>query len=110
MLAQPFIENAIEHGVQHKKGRGNIYINLSRENHSLIFEIRDDGVGRAESMRINQKQTLRHKSFGTAIIEERIKLMNEIIDGHIKLEIFDLTDENNNPSGTKVALTMPIFE
>ncbi len=107
LLAQPFIENAIEHGIQYKPTKGNLEIILSAYDHSILFEVIDDGIGREASARINAKRTDKPKSYGMAIIQQRIDLMNKITDYDIQVEIDDLF-EGNEASGTRVSIRIPI--
>ena len=77
MLAQPFIENAIEHGIRHKEGVGHIDIRCRRSNDVTIFEVEDDGVGREKAQEILNVQDAKHKSLATVITRERIAALNE---------------------------------
>ena len=114
MLAQPFIENAIEHGIMHKEGKGNIKINFNRENDMLIFEVIDNGVGREKSalLEAKSKRISKHISLATAITEERLANINKSLKkkDKIKISIIDLKDDNGNASGTKVLISIPIIE
>lgn len=108
MLAQPFIENAIEHGIKYKKSKGNIYLRFRLKNNYLVFEVEDDGVGRMQAKEILYKLNNEHKSLATAITHERIRVMNKKRKKKITLQILDLKDNNDEAAGTKVLLTIPI--
>ena len=107
MLAQPFIENSIEHGIKHKKSKGNIFIRINLNNGMIVFEVEDDGVGREKAKEIIYKQDKYHKSLATVITRERIQVLNKRLKKKIVLTILDLKDEHNNPSGTKVTFEIP---
>ncbi len=107
MLAQPFIENAIEHGFKQKSTKGNIHIRLKLSEHNLIYEVEDDGIGRQKAQEILHKQNKDHKSLATSITQERIKVLNKKLKHKIKLEIFDLKNDNGDPAGTKVEFKIP---
>lgn len=109
MLAQPFIENAIEHGIKHKGSKGNIHIRLKLIEHKLIYEVEDDGIGRKKAQEIQLKQNNDHKSLATTITQERIKVLNKKTRQKINLSIIDLKDENGKPAGTKVTFDIPII-
>jgi len=108
MLAQPFIENAIEHGIKHKEGKGQIDIRCRRGNDVTIFEVEDDGVGREKARDLLLKQEESHKSLATVITRERIAALNKRKKKKITLEIIDLTKQNGQAAGTLVRFVIPI--
>jgi len=108
MLAQPFIENAIEHGVKHKKKKGNIDIRFVLDNGSIHLEIEDDGVGRAKVQELEKELKKDHHSMATEITKERLKVLNKKLKDKIDLTISDLEDEKGNPAGTKVRIILPV--
>jgi PAS domain S-box-containing protein len=99
MLIQPYVENAILHGLYNKKERGTLKVNVSLSNAMLLFEIEDDGIGREASGRLKQLKIIKHKSMGTTLTEERLKLINQ--KGQATVEIIDL-EKGGMPAGTKV--------
>jgi LytS/YehU family sensor histidine kinase len=108
MLTQPFIENAIEHGIRNKEQAGNISVGITKNEDYLCIEIIDDGVGRQAANAILKKQKKNHKSLSTGIIQERIKIFNKKSKNKISLEIIDLTDDSGAACGTKVILKIPL--
>jgi len=108
MLTQPFIENAIEHGIKHKNSKGNISVRCKLKDEKIVFDVEDDGVGRARAKEILNKQDKDHKSLATAITYERIRVLNKKLKKKIILGIKDLMDSENKPAGTKVILQIPI--
>ncbi len=110
MLAQPFIENAIEHGIKHRETPGHIYISFSREDHLIHFEVEDDGVGREKAAEIEHRQQSHHRSMSTTITRDRLMTINRKMKKKIRLEIIDLKDENDNTCGTKVTFRIPFVE
>ncbi|MBW6490481.1 MAG: sensor histidine kinase [Lentimicrobium sp.] len=117
MLAQPFIENAIEHGIKHKEWKGRIAIRIrqtieqsnSRTIEQAMFEVEDDGVGREKAKEILQKQDKDHKSLATVITRERIAALNRRSKKKITLEIIDLKDDEGNARGTLVRFGLPVM-
>ncbi len=109
MLAQPFIENSIEHGIKHKKSKGHIHIRFYSKNSQVVCEVEDDGIGRQKAQEILYGQDRDHKSLATAITYERIRVLNKKLKRKITLLIQDLKDAENEPSGTKVILQIPII-
>ena len=108
MLAQPFIENAIEHGIQHKKGPGHIFIRIRKKENLIHLEIEDDGIGRKKAREISRHQNKDHKSHSTNITKERFIILNKKRKQKITMDITDLKDENKIPTGTKVTLMIPV--
>jgi tetratricopeptide (TPR) repeat protein len=108
MLAQPFIENAIEHGIKHRETKGSIRISYTRNGHGMTFAIEDDGIGRKKANELRQKFDKDHKSLATSITQERIKVLNRKQKRKITMEIIDLTDENGEATGTRVVFGLAV--
>lgn len=101
MLIQPYVENAIKHGLLHKKGNKQLTISFRKLDNRLCCEIRDNGVGRSKSEEINRRQPFRHHSFSTKANESRIDLINQTLSQKIDFKIIDLK-ENGVGVGTVV--------
>ncbi len=108
MILQPFVENAILHGVSGKKGGGHIDVRFWEGENYLGCSVEDNGIGRKAAA--EQKNKFKaHESKALAITDKRLQFL-EPIDGVIaKRTVADLYDENQNPSGTKVTLILPIL-
>jgi sensor histidine kinase YesM len=102
LIIQPFVENAIWHGLHNKNDKGNIEIKV-KENveHNLIITIEDDGIGRKASALIKQEQ-VKHKSYGIDITINRLKLLNN----NNSVTFTDLYDEKNMAVGTRVTILL----
>jgi len=94
MLLQPYIENAIWHGLIHKEGAGCIDISIFRKNGGIVCNIEDDGIGREKSRQLKLNQDTTRKSHGMKIIKERLRLIKEIEGMGGEVVISDL----NKPS------------
>ncbi len=108
MLLQPFVENAIKHGLFHKKEGGHINIAFLRKNGSLKCVVEDNGVGRAKTAEINAQQGRNHTSRGLQIVNERLAIIRAANPGEYDVKITDLLDRQQNPSGTRVEITLPL--
>jgi ligand-binding sensor domain-containing protein len=107
LLLQPFVENAINHGLVYKNTNdGYLNINFSKENNKLICIVEDNGIGRNEAAEIKNKSLKPYKSRGTEITEERLRSLEFIESTKIEIDIFDKIDENSIPQGTKVTIVM----
>jgi len=107
MLIQPFVENAIIHGIMNKSGNGNIIIDFKKD-HDLIFCIvKDDGVGRKKAKEIMNQSKQKHKSIGLQLTNERLSLLSKQKKSQFEVKITDLKDENGIATGTRVDLSIP---
>ena len=104
MIIQPYIENAIIHGLLHKESTGKIEIAFEKMDHQIHCTITDDGIGRKKAAEIKQKLGLHEKSRGMMISKERLDFFNKTENDIYSVKITDLTDDDGNPSGTKVEL------
>lgn len=109
MIIQPFVENAIKHGLLHKKGEKKLGINisLSNDNNYLQVVVADNGIGREASAHLN-KGRKKHNSFATRAIDTRINLFNKQLKKPIKLTVTDLKIDKNIAAGTKIELLIPL--
>jgi LytS/YehU family sensor histidine kinase len=106
-LVQPFIENAIWHGVRGlDKRKGNVEVYFTMDNGKLTCTIEDDGIGRknaeAAKSRIDQKV-----SRGIFIVTERLRIINKLQKSNYQVNISDLYPEKSE-TGTKVVIDMPV--
>ncbi len=108
MLAQPFIENSIEHGIKYKESAGQIDIRFHLEGDLIRFEVEDDGVGREKAKEIELKQKRIHRSMSTSITQERLIKLNKKLRHKIKMEIIDLKDNMGKACGTRVTFGIPV--
>lgn len=105
LLLQPYVENAILHGLYNKREKGRLLVNISEKDETIIFEIEDNGVGRVAAMELRKQNFPSHRSMGIQLTEERLKLINQ--HHQAAFEIEDLTNENG-PCGTKVKIQLAI--
>ena len=109
LLIQPFVENAIWHGLMHKPDGGSVTVAVQQpQDHLLEVSITDDGVGRIKAAAYKSKSATSHKSFGMKVTAERIDLINQMYHTHTQVRIDDLTDAAGQPIGTKVMVEIPI--
>jgi phage shock protein A len=108
MLLQPFIENAIWHGLMQKETEGTITIEIKMEGEeTLKISITDDGIGREKAAELKSKSAT-HKSHGLKVTSQRIEMMNKLNSTGAQVNIFDLKDEQGSATGTKVELIIPV--
>ena len=107
MVLQPYVENAIWHGLLHKDSEGTIVIDLRSKADSLEISIEDNGIGRKKAKQLKSRSATKKKSYGMQITSERLKMIEVQHNIKTHIEIIDLVDETHNPRGTRVELSMP---
>ena len=108
MLFQPYVENAILHGLAHSNGEKNLSIEFRVDRtRQLITTIKDNGIGRVKSAELNKLNTSKPKSFATKANLDRIMLLNKD-QYNITIDYTDLYDENEESNGTLVTIKMKI--
>ncbi len=108
MFIQPFVENAILHGIIPKDGPGNITVAFRLDGDHIQCEVLDDGIGKAESQKRKTAFNNMHKSLAMTITEERMAIINSMNKEKIEIEMKDLTDGSGKVCGTSVKLKFPI--
>src|SRR5450432_906102 len=107
LLLQPFVENAIWHGLMHKKENGLLTIFFRKENNILYCTVVDNGVGRAVAAAARSKSSQSHKSMGIKITRDRLALINgDAKDEKVAINIEEMIDETGQATGTKVNLSI----
>ncbi|HXB91593.1 MAG TPA: histidine kinase [Puia sp.] len=107
LLIQPFVENAIWHGLMHKQGSGNVTLSFFVDRDMLNCSIIDNGVGRPVPVQSGTRLSHTHKSMGIRITRDRLALINrELNDEKVLFNIEDLVDPSGTPSGTRVNLSI----
>lgn len=105
ILIQPFIENALKHGLLHKKGLKQLTVKLDYSEH-LTCTIRDNGIGRKNSEKLKKNEDS-HVSFAMKSIAERLEILSERYQEDFKYHVKDLYDEQGSAAGTEIFLNMP---
>lgn len=109
LLLQPYVENAIWHGLMHKLEGGTVMVAVTQPTDTgLHVEIIDDGVGRARAAELKSKSAGNHKSFGMQVTADRIRMINALNTTKTNVQIFDLIAPNGDSLGTKVVLDIPV--
>ena len=107
LILQPYVENSIRHGLLHKKSKGFLTVHIQKNEESLLCSIEDDGVGRKRAEEIKMSKGPMKESLGSKITEDRINVLNSLYSDEIDVHFVDLEDEEGNPRGTRVEITLP---
>ena len=107
MLLQPFVENAVWHGLRYKANKGHLSISIKpASGGSCMIQIQDDGIGRARSKELKTKHQSQYKSTGLENIDGRMALINSLHDTSYQLKIADASPTAEDV-GTLVTVTLP---
>ncbi len=109
LFIQPFVENAIHHGLMPKESQGHIQIGIHESGASLHCIIRDNGIGRQQAALKSVQIQPTHKSFGIRVTRERISLLKQDSGEEAGIEIFDLTDDLGKAAGTEIRIKLPLI-
>ncbi|MGG8496477.1 tetratricopeptide repeat-containing sensor histidine kinase [Tenacibaculum sp. TC6] len=102
MLLQPYIENAIWHGLRYRKEKGLLLISMEQQEEEIVkITIEDNGIGRKKSMEMKTKNQLKQKSKGMSTIKNRIAILNDMYQDKIAVQVSNAFEDE---SGTKVEL------
>lgn len=111
MLLQPFVENALWHGLLPKKNNRVLTLSFNLLNDDiLVCSIEDNGIGRQKSYQLkkNQTSTKKYVSKGIRITQDRLNLISLQYNQHARIEIIDKEDADGNPTGTKVIIELAV--
>ncbi|MBR9853659.1 MAG: sensor histidine kinase [Algicola sp.] len=104
MLLQPYIENAIWHGLRYKEEKGLLKIELRQLTNDMVeIRIEDNGIGRKKSAELKTTNQRKQKSKGMGNIQKRIQILNNMYKNRVEVSISDL---NEDKTGTKVSLKL----
>jgi len=104
MLLQPYVENAVWHGLRYKKEKGNLSVTIQKKNeNSIEITISDDGIGRNKSKELKTENQQKQLSKGMDNIKKRVHILNEMYND--KVDVF-ISDLHSDTTGTKVVLTL----
>ncbi len=109
LLLQPYVENAIWHGLMHRPEGGTVQVEVSQpQSNRLHIEITDDGVGRQRAGELKSKSAGNYKSFGMQVTADRIRIINQLYNIQTQTQVVDLVDSFGEACGTRVLLDIPV--
>jgi LytS/YehU family sensor histidine kinase len=106
LLIQPFIENALVHGLLHREGEKRLKISFHMKD-VLLCIIEDNGIGREAAGKIRQRQRSDHESFSGKAIQRRFEILSTAFGGKFGYDYEDLF-EGNQATGTRVTIRIPV--
>ena len=106
LLLQPFVENAIKHGIERLPKKGRISIDIKKQNNNVLIAVEDNGVGRENASKWNDINRKEHTSLGSRLTFERIDFFNKAFNKQIKMQVIDLNTTKNPRTGTRVEIVL----
>jgi len=109
LFLQPFLENALWHGLSLKKGQKKLTVNIKNDKSNYVnIRLTDNGIGRERSDQINKQKMLKKNSIGIKLTQERLKNFFKDYQQRYSLDFKDLYEENGEAKGTEVILKLPL--
>ncbi|SCX79450.1 tetratricopeptide repeat-containing sensor histidine kinase [Flavobacterium caeni] len=108
LLIQPFVENAILHGMVPKEGNGSIDVRFDVRNNQLVCTITDDGIGYQTSKTLKENSVTAHQSMALDITKKRLEMMEATTSQSAQVTIEEIKNADNQTSGTKAVILLPI--
>ena len=111
MLLQPYIENSLRHGIQHRKdndGLISLFVSKTTDG-AILYVITDNGVGRKKAKELKSLRHIEYQSRGISISEKRVVAINNQFHTNITVHIEDITSADGEGTGTKVSVLIPTF-
>lgn len=104
MLIQPYIENAVWHGLRYKETKGKLSLHFVKDGSNILVKIHDDGIGRKRSAELKTQNQRKHNSTGIRNIDERLAIINKVYKTNYRVHIEDAPSD----SGTHVSIYLPV--
>lgn len=108
MLLQPYVENAVKHGLLHKQGEKNLRIHFQKISENIKISIDDNGIGRQKSAELNAIKYKNHQSFASEAMQNRVNLLNQYNQKNISIQFIDKSNLGEQSMGTTVVFEIPI--
>jgi LytS/YehU family sensor histidine kinase len=109
LIIQPYVENAIWHGLLHRETGSRLCINIRQVAANMLqCIIEDNGIGRIRANELKSKSATGNKSLGMKLTQERISMLNRYASVNASIQIIDLENNDHSAAGTKVILTIPV--
>jgi tetratricopeptide (TPR) repeat protein len=103
MLVQPYVENAIWHGLRYRENKGLLKVSYQQKANELQITIEDNGIGRARSQQLKTENQRKNNSTGMHNIEDRVRIINNMYGTYISVKVEDLKDDG----GTLISICLP---
>jgi tetratricopeptide (TPR) repeat protein len=109
MIIQPFIENAIQHGLRTLSGKGGVLkIQFRKRGKNLFCEVDDNGIGIEASRKMKEQMFIKHQSHGMELTQKRLELVGKLSKTNYGISIINKKNEKGEPDGTMIIIKFPI--
>ncbi|HET7000225.1 MAG TPA: histidine kinase, partial [Puia sp.] len=109
LIIQPYVENAIWHGLMHKEDKGQLDIEVWQEGDWIYLKVTDNGIGRRKASELESKSATKHKSMGLRITASRIAMMQQPNGDESPVKVNDLVESDGTAAGTEVVIRIPLL-
>ncbi len=106
LIVQPFVENAVWHGLANKQGERSIHVHFAATDRGIVCTIADNGVGREQAAMAGAERERGHRSLGLQLTNERLKLLSRRLADSGAITVEDLRHTDGAPAGTRVTITL----
>lgn len=106
MLVQPFVENAIKHGLLHKEGTKQLEVSFEQQDNCIVCKVTDNGIGRKKAAEIKARKKNNHQSFSVNATQNRFKIMKDHYQENLSFEYID-KEKTSTSTGTTVIIKLP---
>ncbi len=110
MLIQPYVENAIKHGLAYKGMAGTLIVKIRRSGRYVICSVIDDGIGRKRSEELKSETGREHRSQGMEVTKKRLEALRTSYGREFRVEVVDLFDDDAKAAGTQVDIHIPLMD
>ena len=107
LLIQPFVENSIWHGLNHRGEGGKISVRVERDNNMLICMIEDNGHAEGLKEKYDLSYSVKKTSLGMALIHDRLEVVNQLYNTNAHFTLTDIINERQEKEGKRVILHLP---
>jgi LytS/YehU family sensor histidine kinase len=108
MLIQPYVENAILHGLAPRSSERRLKVMFRKLQSHLFVVVEDNGIGRQASMELNRQRASRHQSTAMSVTRQRLEMLNRRFRGKLSVQITDLKNSMGEAAGTRVEIFIPV--
>lgn len=107
MLLQPYVENAVKHGINHPRHKGRIIIHFEEKEDVLVCNVEDNGIGIKRTREMGMDNFRKHLMAGMELSKMRAEWINKIFHTEIRIEVIDKEEKLGDMSGTLVRIWVP---
>lgn len=110
MLLQPYVENAIIHGLMHLESKGSLVVGIRKKKDALLCYVQDNGIGREKAIQLREQSGIKRQPRGMMITQERLEILKKQRKKTFSVKVIDLKNDKGEATGTRVEITIQFKE